>query len=889
MANDTAAGLVRGSESPLHGVINTDGTFTIKGLPDRLNAKVDTAIMVAGKRLSGNVTLDASSVGLKNVDNTADSVKPISKAVQAALNAKASQTRFDGSANVKRYFRVATVKYDTSSGGKYSEVVDVNGLSFIALKPISLRVLVNTRDPSPVRVEFTNGIMPANLTAYYYLSADSSNINVYLGGQTNYIENVTCTVLSSTNGNPPLTMDYVNAPPANAVIVPIIDRASLSVPFVSLQQQSLPALSKKLLFTVTNTASSSDGYTDAITFDYVFNAKNGSAVAAGKAIITDRIASGESANLLEFTVPKLLNEAIKLRVCTTRPRNNYAQKYWIYLENENNGVIGYTLNVSNIQASMYNNVNPLVEVALSTDTVPSSVKITTADDDDRLRFLSGAGNNVDVYFRANSNINTPFYMNGRMDLYRISSNAGQGASFRLSGFGSVTSPYASFSSVRAARASSQQNDNNYVCWGADSLGNVYLHIKTNGAGNVNADFFGDCSIAMQDWSGRLTKDSLPSSYREYNSPSGANKAALIYQNEAADRFIGKIDALAKGKAYHLFDIVNSNANETGIRDCMGFDMEAFSILSDFAVNPLVGVKGRAELDCRIGTAITNNTLTFTAPTVFSNVTSGLGLKCIVSRTGANAQTYRFYIINNYINSDYPIFWSVSNILAITGNNLNPTVNYVNAIENIPAETGCSAWLTQNTNVKTAIDTAIDTAINTTINAATKATVNTAVTTLLNALYPVGSYYMSDGDDTSDKMVAKFADLGIANTAWEQVRGKTIVGVDAADDDFKTPKKTGGEKYHIHGVSMVFPQNYSIPSLVSEQPTDTGIGIGTTDGDGYVEYSGFVDQQYGSNLGVRDMSATKGVKTQYKSVANGSTAREKTLQPYVTTYIWRRTK
>lgn len=59
-----------------------------------LNLKANTADVVpntrtvAGKALSANVTLVKGDVGLGNVDNTADSAKPVSTAQAAAINAK---------------------------------------------------------------------------------------------------------------------------------------------------------------------------------------------------------------------------------------------------------------------------------------------------------------------------------------------------------------------------------------------------------------------------------------------------------------------------------------------------------------------------------------------------------------------------------------------------------------------------------------------------------------------------------------------------------------------------------------------------------------------------------------------------------------------------------
>lgn len=61
-----------------------------------LNLKANTADVVpntrtvAGKALSGNVTLVKGDVGLGSVDNTSDAAKPVSTATQTALNGKVS-------------------------------------------------------------------------------------------------------------------------------------------------------------------------------------------------------------------------------------------------------------------------------------------------------------------------------------------------------------------------------------------------------------------------------------------------------------------------------------------------------------------------------------------------------------------------------------------------------------------------------------------------------------------------------------------------------------------------------------------------------------------------------------------------------------------------------
>ena len=60
---------------------------------DSLAKKVDKTITVNGHALSDNVTVTKSDVELGNVDNTADTDKPVSKAQQVAINAKLDSSK----------------------------------------------------------------------------------------------------------------------------------------------------------------------------------------------------------------------------------------------------------------------------------------------------------------------------------------------------------------------------------------------------------------------------------------------------------------------------------------------------------------------------------------------------------------------------------------------------------------------------------------------------------------------------------------------------------------------------------------------------------------------------------------------------------------------------
>ena len=72
--------------------VDSQGTATNQAL----SKKVDKTTKVNGHPLSENVTLTKSDVGLGNVDNTPDLEKPVSNAMQAALDQKADESELQG-------------------------------------------------------------------------------------------------------------------------------------------------------------------------------------------------------------------------------------------------------------------------------------------------------------------------------------------------------------------------------------------------------------------------------------------------------------------------------------------------------------------------------------------------------------------------------------------------------------------------------------------------------------------------------------------------------------------------------------------------------------------------------------------------------------------------
>lgn len=125
----------------------------------------------------------------------------------------------------------------------------------------------------------------------------------------------------------------------------------------------------------------------------------------------------------------------------------------------------------------------------------------------------------------------------------------------------------------------------------------------------------------------------------------------------------------------------------------------------------------------------------------------------------------------------------------------------------------------------------------------------------NALYPVGSIYMSVNNTNPSTF------FGGTWVSWGA--GKVPVGVDANDTDFATVEKTGGEKTHTLTVS----------EMPSHKHTVEAIGSGTT-------------QQ---ELTAFNVGTTSGIDSYAGTDFTGGGQAHNNLQPYITCYMWKRTE
>ena len=141
---------------------------------------------------------------------------------------------------------------------------------------------------------------------------------------------------------------------------------------------------------------------------------------------------------------------------------------------------------------------------------------------------------------------------------------------------------------------------------------------------------------------------------------------------------------------------------------------------------------------------------------------------------------------------------------------------------------------------------------------------TLQTTIINKIYPVGSIYISyNGTNPSSFLGGTWEAFG---------KGQTLVGVDTSQTEFNTVGKTGGEKTHTLTVDempshthdfVIGGQALVIGTFKDTIPTDSGIGA-----EGYWK-------DYSKNLS--SLNST------------GGSQAHNNLQPYITVYMWKRTK
>lgn len=129
--------------------------------------------------------------------------------------------------------------------------------------------------------------------------------------------------------------------------------------------------------------------------------------------------------------------------------------------------------------------------------------------------------------------------------------------------------------------------------------------------------------------------------------------------------------------------------------------------------------------------------------------------------------------------------------------------------------------------------------------------------IANALYPVGSIYMSVNNTNPSTF------FGGTWEAWGA--GKVPVGVDTSDTNFSTVEQTGGEKQHTLTIAEMPAHNHTIPCT----PT-------ANDGSEPTYQAAQVNAE------------ATGYHNSIVAVSSGGGSPHNNLQPYITCYMWKRT-
>ena len=139
--------------------------------------------------------------------------------------------------------------------------------------------------------------------------------------------------------------------------------------------------------------------------------------------------------------------------------------------------------------------------------------------------------------------------------------------------------------------------------------------------------------------------------------------------------------------------------------------------------------------------------------------------------------------------------------------------------------------------------------------------NTTSGSMFLKVYPVGSIYISTSSENPGN---------IYGGTWEEYgKGRTLVGVDETNKNFSTVEKTGGEETHT--------------LTIDEMPSHSHVLTA------YTVASGTIDAT-SPHLTYKDNTTANWAAEGLSSWMNntGGSQAHNNLQPYITTYMWKRT-
>ena len=151
--------------------------------------------------------------------------------------------------------------------------------------------------------------------------------------------------------------------------------------------------------------------------------------------------------------------------------------------------------------------------------------------------------------------------------------------------------------------------------------------------------------------------------------------------------------------------------------------------------------------------------------------------------------------------------------------------------------------------------------------------NTTSSNMFLKVYPVGSIYISTSSENPGN---------IYGGTWEEYgKGRTLVGVDSNDSDFSTVEKLGGEKTHTLTIDEM-PSHNHVERMFLDQS-----GYSSVKPAGYAYY---IYSTQSSNI-ITWASAQMSNMNYWRigdTDDKGGSQAHNILQPYITTYMWKRT-
>lgn len=191
---------------------------------------------------------------------------------------------------------------------------------------------------------------------------------------------------------------------------------------------------------------------------------------------------------------------------------------------------------------------------------------------------------------------------------------------------------------------------------------------------------------------------------------------------------------------------------------------------------------------------------------------------------------------------------------VKGTEIDDEFNAIQTAINSKADTNSPA-LAGTPTAPTAATTTNTTQIATTAFVQTEITANaTSTADIINAVYPVGSIYISTVSTNPGTLLG-------TGTWTAFAAGRTLVGLDAGDTDFDTAEETGGAKTHTLTVDELPAHSHNVPLQSTNAPSNGS----------------------GNLTGANETPTAFDVE----SDDTGGGSAHNNLQPYIVTYMWKR--